>query len=325
MVAEKYIHFDWAVKRMLRDKANFVVLEGLLTVLLEEKITITEILESESNQDSYDDKFNRVDIKARNSKDEIIIVEVQLSREVYFLERILYGVSKAICEHISLGSDYDKVKKVYSVNILYFDMGTGQDYLYHGRTEFKGVFSNDILQISRKQQGTFRKWPAGNIFPEYYLIRVNQFNELAKTPIEEWMEYIKDGVIKDDTTVPGLQEAREKLRYISMTADERLAYERHLDNIRIQNDVINTAKNDGFAEGEEQGFAKGEEQGFAKGQEQGFAKGQEQGFAKGREEGREEGILNEKTENARKMKSKGYPLQDISEITGLSIDEIEAL
>ena len=317
MVAEKYIHFDWAVKRMLRDKANFVVLEGLLTVLLEEKITITEILESESNQDSYDDKFNRVDIKARNSKDEIIIVEVQLSREVYFLERILYGVSKAICEHISLGSDYDKVKKVYSVNILYFDMGTGQDYLYHGRTEFKGVFSNDILQISRKQQGTFRKWPAGNIFPEYYLIRVNQFNELAKTPIEEWMEYIKDGVIKDDTTVPGLQEAREKLRYISMTADERLAYERHLDNIRIQNDVINTAKNDGFAEGEEQGFAKGEEQGFAK--------GQEQGFAKGREEGREEGILNEKTENARKMKSKGYPLQDISEITGLSIDEIEAL
>ena len=293
-------------------QGQFVVLEGLLTVLLEEKITITEILESESNQDSYDDKFNRVDIKARNSKDEIIIVEVQLSREVYFLERILYGVSKAICEHISLGSDYDKVKKVYSVNILYFDMGTGQDYLYHGKTEFKGVFSNDILRISRKQQNTFRKWPAGNIFPEYYLIRVNQFNELAKTPIEEWMEYIKDGVIKDDTTVPGLQEAREKLRYISMTANERLAYERHLDNIRIQNDVINTAKNDGFAEGEEQGFAKGEEQGFAKGQEQGFvkgqeqgfAKGQEQGFAKGREEGREEGILNEKTENARKMKSK---------------------
>ena len=147
MAEEKYIHFDWAVKRMLRDKANFGVLEGLLTVLLEEKITITEILESESNQDSYDDKFNRVDIKARNSKDEILIVEVQLSREVYFLERILYGVSKAICEHISLGSDYDKVKKVYSVNIIYFDLGTGKDYLYHGKTEFKGVFTDDIPAV----------------------------------------------------------------------------------------------------------------------------------------------------------------------------------
>ena len=305
MVAEKYIHFDWAVKRMLRDKANFGVLEGLLTVLLEEKITITEILESESNQDSYDDKFNRVDIKAKNSKDEIIIVEVQLSREVYFLERILYGVSKAICEHVSLGSDYDKVKKVYSVNILYFDMGTGKDYLYHGKTEFKGVFTDDILQISKKQQNTFRKWPAGNVFPEYFLIRVNQFNELAKTPIEEWMEYIKDGIIKDDTTVPGLQEAREKLKFISMNAEERRAYERHLDNIRIQNDVINTAKNDGFAEGLEEGRAEGREE--------------------GREEGRAEGRMNEKYENARKMKSKGFSLEDISEITGLSIDEIKTI
>lgn len=313
MVAGKYIHFDWAVKRMLRDKGNFGVLEGLLTVLLEEKITITEILESKSNQDSYDDKFNRVDIKAKNSKDEIIIVEVQLSREVYFLERILYGVSKAICEHVSLGSDYDKVKKVYSVNILYFDMGTGKDYLYHGKTEFKGVFTDDILQISKKQQNTFRKWPASNVFPEYFLIRVNQFNELAKTPIEEWMEYIKDGIIKDDTTVPGLQEAREKLKFISMNAEERRAYERHLDNIRIQNDVINTAKNDGFAEGLEEGRAEGREE------------GREEGRAEGREEGRAEGRMNEKYENARKMKSKGFSLEDISEITGLSIDEIKTI
>ena len=45
----KFIRFDWAAKRMLRDKANFGVLEGLLTVLLGEKITIDQILESESN------------------------------------------------------------------------------------------------------------------------------------------------------------------------------------------------------------------------------------------------------------------------------------
>ena len=170
MSTEKYIHFDWAVKRMLRDKANFVVLEGLLTVLLDEKITITEILESESNQDSYDDKFNRVDIKARNSKDEIIIVEVQLSREVYFLERILYGVSKTICEHMSLGSDYDKVKKVYSVNILYFDMGTGSDYLYHGKTEFKGVFTEDILQIRAHRHTVLEAREIGQVADDAVLI-----------------------------------------------------------------------------------------------------------------------------------------------------------
>lgn len=68
---DKYIRFDWAIKRLLRNKANFGVLEGFLTVLLGEKIQIMEILESEGNQQREDDKFNRVDIKARNSKDEI--------------------------------------------------------------------------------------------------------------------------------------------------------------------------------------------------------------------------------------------------------------
>ncbi|MCI7173373.1 MAG: Rpn family recombination-promoting nuclease/putative transposase, partial [Bacteroides fragilis] len=68
---DRYIRFDWAVKRLLRNKANFGVLEGFLTVLLGEPIRIVEILESEGNQLNETDKFNRVDIKARNSKDEI--------------------------------------------------------------------------------------------------------------------------------------------------------------------------------------------------------------------------------------------------------------
>ena len=44
------VRFDWAAKRILRDKANFGVLEGLLTVLLKEKLPSAQILESESNQ-----------------------------------------------------------------------------------------------------------------------------------------------------------------------------------------------------------------------------------------------------------------------------------
>ena len=127
------VRFDWAIKRLLRQKANFGVLEGFLTVLLGEKVTILEILESESNQLYVDDKFNRVDIKAKNSKGEIIIVEVQNTRELYYLERILYGTAKAVTEHIELGQSYEMVKKVYSISILYFDMGQGSDYLYHGR------------------------------------------------------------------------------------------------------------------------------------------------------------------------------------------------
>ena len=143
---DRYIRFDWAVKRLLRQKANFDVLEGFLTVLLGEEVKIIELLESESNQQSADDKFNRVDIKAKNSKGEIIIVEIQNTRELYYLERILYGVAKAITEHISLGERYYEVKKIYSISILYFDIGKGNDYLYHGQNSFTGVHTGDRLK-----------------------------------------------------------------------------------------------------------------------------------------------------------------------------------
>ena len=137
---------------MLRNKANFGVLEGFLTVLLGEPIRIVEILESEGNQQRENDKFNRVDIKARNSKDEIIIVEVQNTREIYYLERILFGVAKAITEHIELGELYSQVKKVYSISILYFDIGKGNDYLYHSQNSFVGVHTGDFLEVTTKEK-----------------------------------------------------------------------------------------------------------------------------------------------------------------------------
>ena len=201
-VNNKYIRFDWAVKRMLRDKANFAVLEGLITVLTGEDVKIEELLESEGNQDSSNDKFNRVDIKAKNSKGDIIIVEVQLTRQFYFLQRILYGVSKAITEHIEIGQMYDKVKKVYSINIVYFDLGKGSDYLYHGKTVFTGVHTNDLLEVNTKEAEELRMRVPHDIFPEYYIIRVNEFNSVATTPIEEWLDYLKNNRIKDDTSTP---------------------------------------------------------------------------------------------------------------------------
>lgn len=238
---DRYIRFDWAVKRLLRNKANFGVLEGFLTVLLNEPIRIVEILESEGNQQHENEKFNRVDIKARNSKDEIIIVEVQNTREIYYLERILFGVAKAITEHIELGELYSEVKKVYSVSILYFDIGRGNDYLYHGQNTFVGVHTGDFLEVTTKEKNAIiRKLPA-----EYFLIRVNEFNKVAVTPLEEWIEYLKTGIIRPDTKAPGLEEARRKLIYYNMDKKERLAYDEHINAVMIQNDVLSTAALEG--------------------------------------------------------------------------------
>ena len=236
------------MKRMLRDKANFDVLEGLMTVLLEEPVRIINLLESEGNKESEDDKYNRVDIKAENSKGEIIIVEIQLRREYNFLQRILYGVSKAITEHMNEGDIYSKVKKVYSINIVYFNFGEGEDYLYHGETKLIGAFKHDTLQIQEREGNAIKFVAPESIMPEYYIIRVNQFNKLAKTPIEEWIDYLKDGRIKDDTTVPGLQAAKEKLKYIMMSKEERIAYEAHIDKALSLDNMVESAKFDGRLE-----------------------------------------------------------------------------
>ena len=314
---DKYIRFDWAAKRMLRDKANFGVLEGLMTVLLNEKVTIVEILESEGNQRVEDDKFNRVDIKARNSKGEIILVEIQQTRELYYLQRILYGVAKAITEHIKLGEKYDQVKKVYSISIVYFDLGKGADYLYHGQNTLIGVHTHDQLEINTRDKDAIKMVPPADIFPEYYIIRVNEFNKVATTPLEEWLDYLRNGNIKDDTTAPGLTEAKEKLRYLQMSDAERHAYDRHIDNIMIENDIMETK----VIEGLEQGRAEGRAEGLKQGKAEGRAEGLKQGKAEGRAEGRAEG----KMEVARTMKANNIPDDQIALFTGLSLEEIAKL
>ena len=67
--------------------------------------------------------------------------------------------------------------------------------------------------------------------------------------MEEWISYLKNGVIRPDTTTPGLVEAREKLQYYNMSSEERHAYDEHINAIMIQNDVLNSAKLEGKIEG----------------------------------------------------------------------------
>lgn len=306
---DRYIRFDWAIKRLLRQKANFDVLEGFLTVFIGEEVKIVEILESEGNQQTPDDKFNRVDIKARNSKGEIILVEVQNTSELYYLERILYGVAKAITEHIHLGDTYKEVKKVYSISILYFDIGKGADYLYVGQNKFIGVHTNDQLVITAKEKGVLVQKSPAEIFPEYILVRVNEFDKVAVTPLEEWVAYLKSGVIKENTTAPGLQEARKKLQYYSMTDAERYAYDEHLNAVMIQNDVLGNAREEGLAEGRAEGLM------------QGRAEGLTQGLTQGRAEGRAEA----KKDIVKSMLSNGLSVEQAAKYSGLTVEEVESI
>ena len=295
--SNQVIRFDWAMKRLLRNKANFGVLEGLLTTLLNEKITIQKLLESESNQEDEYDKYNRVDMLAENSKGELVLIEVQNNNEYAYFQRMLFGTSKLVTEYINRGEGYDKVRKVYSVNIVYFALGHGTDFVYHGKTEFRGIHNGDILELSPFQKQRFKVDAVSQLYPEYYILKVNDFNQVAKTPLEEWIYYLNTGNIPSDATAPGLEEARERLKLDSMTKDELSAYYRHLDNVVILRSNIQTERMEGMEEGMEKGLKKG----------------------------REEGRLEANRNTVRNVKKLGATVEFISQATGLSKEEIEAL
>ena len=281
----QYIRFDWAMKRLLRNKANFGVLEGLLTTLLNERITINRLLESESNQEDEFDKYNRVDMLAENSKGELILIEVQNNNEYAYFQRMLFGTSKLVTEYINRGDSYSNIRKVYSVNIVYFSLGAGKDYVYHGKTVFKGIHNGDVLELTPFQKQTFKVDTVSQLYPEYYILKVNDFNNVAKSPLEEWIYYLNTGELPDGATAPGLDKVRERLKLDKMSKDELNAYYRHLDNIVILKDNI-------FTE---------------------------------REEGRAEGEKKKNMENAIKMKRLGLGTEIINKVTGLSPSEIDEL
>ncbi|MEM7539105.1 MAG: PD-(D/E)XK nuclease family transposase [Chloroflexota bacterium] len=317
------VSFDWAMKHILRDKANFDVLEGFLSALLKEDVTVTGILESEGNQQSSSDKFNRVDLMVQDSNGVGMIIEIQYSYFSSYLKRILWGVSKLITESIKLGDDYANVKKVISISILYFpfsDVGDDDrdakdnDYVYYGGTEFYGLHTGQRLSVrqdtlkrdnkkteiegevqtlSEEDWGRQAVQREHNIFPEFYLIEIGRFPSEVKDALDEWIYFFKHSEIPEHFKSEHIEAARDKLRVMKMPPDEKKAYERFWIGRSIYRSELESAKEDGREEG--------------------------------RAEGLEEGRAELQHEMVRQMLDHGESLDKIALYSGLSTDEIERI
>ena len=268
MITPQLVRFDWAMKHLLRDKANFDVLEGFLTALLNEDIKILHILESESNQDAENMKFNRVDLLVEDSRQRKIIIEIQNNRETDYLERLLFGTSKVIVDNHKLGEPYKNIAKIISVSILYFNLGTGDDYIYFGKTEFKGMHTGTPLLVKERKEVPkplknrfyFRE---KDIFPKYFLIKTEKFEDIIESPLDEWIYMIKNSEVKADFKSKNIQIAKAKLDYMKMSAAEKRQHDRYLMDLASQKDIIDTA----VQKGEKIGLQKGEKIGLQKGKE----------------------------------------------------------
>ncbi|MGE5342539.1 MAG: Rpn family recombination-promoting nuclease/putative transposase [Candidatus Omnitrophota bacterium] len=292
----KHIRFDWAAKKMLRSKANFGILEGFLSELIKEDIKILDVLESEGNQEYPIDKFNRVDILVRDSKEQLIIVEIQNTSLLDYFYKIFYKSAKGLTEYIHVRESYRNVKKVITGNVVYFDLGQGKDYVYYGGTHFKGIHQNDTLGLSEKQKEIFKRPSVTPMDTEHYIIKVNDFNDIAKDSLDEWIYFLKNSEIKDEFKAKGMAEAREKLKEINLPDEELPAYRRYLDLLHDEASIAETIRFEA-----------------------------EYDKRKAREEGREEGREEERKETARRMLKDGLMIEIISKYTGLSIEEIKPI
>jgi len=291
------VRFDWAIKRLLRNKANFVILEGFLSELLGEDIKIESILESESNQDYKNDKFNKVDLLVKNSKGELVIIEIQNNREYDYLLRILFGTSKLLIDNMETGMRYSEIKKIISVSIVYFNLGQGEDYVYHGTTNFVGLHKNDILKLSKDEEILYKTESISKIYPEYYIIKVNQFDDVAKSTLDEWIYFLKKEEIKDNFKAKGLKEAKNELDILKLSESERKEYERFIEQVRYENSLI------------------------VSNYEVGEQKGKEEGLKEGEKKGKKEMSI----EIAKNLLKAGIDINIIEQSTGLSKEEIEKL
>ena len=281
----KLIRFDWAAKKLLRSKANFGILEGFLSELLKEDIKIKSILESESNKERFDMKFNRVDMLVENESGELIIIEIQNTNADDYLQRILFGTSKLITENIDSGMDYSKIKRVISISIVYFDLGFGDDYIYKGTTKFIGMNNNDELKLPENVKKLVARENISDLYPNYYIIKVNQFNDIAKDTLDQWIYFLKHEEVKSSFKAKGLKEAKEKLDILKLSENERREYEFYEAEIRDQASMYLTYVTNP----------------------------------------RKLGYIEAKEESAKNMLNENFDINTIADITGLSIQDIEKL
>ena len=297
-----FISFDWALKHLLREKANHDVLEGFVSVILRKKsIKIHRLLESEGNKDDADAKSNRVDLLAEDEHGDLLLIEVQGEPEQAYFQRMLFGASKLVTEYIDSGENYEHVKRVYSINIVYFDLGQGEDVVYEGRTEFHGLTKGDLLELSPFQRQKFKADAVSDLYPRYVILKVNDFNRWSRDSLDQWLYFLANTDIPDDADAPGLREAREKLDLMRMSRDDRVLYDRYLMDRAILRNTVDGARDEGKYEGLKEGMEKGIEKGIV------------------------EGAQKEKTDTARRMKADGMPPELIAKYTGLSAEEIERL
>ena len=304
---------DFGFKRIFGTDPNKELLINFLNSLFdgEEVIKDVKYLNSENVGDVYTERKAIFDVYCENEQGEKFIVEMQNAYQTYFKDRSLFYSTFPIREQAPKGSDWNFcLKKVYVVALLNYKMSD------------EAFDSTDTIHtIALMDTKTNKVFNAKLMFKYVEVGRFDKTDEELTSLSDKWM-YVLKNLSRLDNRPSSLREKIftklfDAAAIARFSPTELREYEDSLKAYRDIKNSLDTAKEEGRAEGREEGRAEGREEGLAEGREE----GRKEGRAEGREEGRAEGIAMV----AKMMYAKGIDVDVIASMTGMAIDKIKAL
>ena len=298
---------DLTFKKVFGEHPALVI--SLLNALLpfeteDEKIESVEYLPIELVPDTPLKKNSIVDVRCRDKRGRIFIVEMQMIWSPAFMHRVLFNASKAYVRQIDKNEKFELLQPVYSLNLVDDIFLPDVEEYYHDYRIVHMEHSDKVIEGLRF------------IFVELPKFKPHSFSEKKMQVL--WLRYLtevdeKTRVVPQELMdVPEIKMAVEQLEESAFNDAQLWGYDDFWDAVRVEKTLVSDVQNK-YREGMEQGIKQGVEQGIKQGVEQGIKQGIEQGIKQG------------KIDTALRMLQKGYTVNDVCDITGLERNVVSGL
>ena len=292
---EVYKLSDLFARYLLGKNGNEDLLTDLVNSTLREfnfeEVKDLEIIDPFNLSENIELKESIIDIKAKTKNNETVIIEFQLCGNIDFLKRIFYYISKNVVNEVKEGENYNNVQKIISINLLDFNLKFGDEGKAHRcfkLIDMKDLnISLDLIQIHILEVKRFIE-----------IIKNSTKEELKNNRLLSWMKFFTS-----DNLELIEEELKEENQIISKVIEE---YRKFTSDDKMMR-------------------AYAAREAFLVGQKMMLSREREDGFDEGKLEGLKEGRIAEQISMAKSIKTKNLDINLISEITGLTIDEIKKL
>jgi predicted transposase/invertase (TIGR01784 family) len=288
---------DVAFRKIFGDENKKDILISFLNNILEFAGTNKEIMDITITNPYQVPKLKELketilDIKAVDKRSIHYIIEMQMFHTTAFEKKVLYYVSKAYYQQLNRAEDYPKLNQVIFLGFLNFKLFTeNPDYT-----------TRHLILDEKTNENHFQDFELNFVELPKFTKEVKELKDIK----EKWIYFVKNAgnmkmIPKELEEPKELLEAFESAKQMKWSKEELEAYDARGIYIQDERGRIEYA----LEEGEKIGIEKGKKI--------------------GREEGVKKGYDKRSREMAKTMKMKGYPIEEISELTQLPGEEIERL